>query len=97
MKKQQMIRLSLAVLASVVSMFLSWPYWRNFEYWPESRSMWLVYFVLGFVLAVYVCYVFLGGLRTLFEHDAIERQAIESAAASNKPTDAVTPEKERQS
>ena len=92
MKKQQMIRLSLAILASVVSVFLSWPYWRDFEYWPESRSMWLVYFLLGFVLAIYVCYVFLGSLRTLFEHDAIEREA-----GRDTPTDAVTPGKRGQS
>jgi len=54
-------------------MALSWPYWRNFEYWAESRSMWLVYFALGFVLAVYVFYAFLDSLGTLFEHDALER------------------------
>lgn len=70
---QRTIRLSLAILGSVVSLFLSWPYWRDFEYWAESPAMWLVYFLLGFVLAVYVFYVFLGSLRTLFEHDALER------------------------
>lgn len=69
---QRTIRLSLAILGSVASLFLSWPFWRDFEYWPESRTMWLVYFLLGFVLAVYVFYVFLGSLRTLFEHDALE-------------------------
>lgn len=70
---QRTIRLSLAILGSVISLFLSWPFWRDFEYWPESRTMWLVYFLLGVVLAVYVFYVFLGNLRTLFEHDALER------------------------
>ncbi len=70
---QRTIRLSLAVLGSAASLFLSWPFWRDFEYWAESPTMWLVYFLLGFVLAVYVFYVLLGSLRTLFEHDELER------------------------
>ncbi|NYT62110.1 hypothetical protein H0A66_07230 [Alcaligenaceae bacterium] len=69
---QRIIDLSLAMLASAISLLLSWPYWRNFEYWPESRFMWWVYFAVGFVLAVYVFYIFLGSLRTLFLHDALE-------------------------
>ncbi len=73
MSAQRIIRLSIAILASGASMALSWPYWRDFEYWPESRAMWLVYFALGFVLAVYVFYAFLDSLSTLFEHDALER------------------------
>lgn len=70
---QRSIRLSLAVLGSAASLFLSWPFWRDFEYWAEAPGMWLAYFLLGFVLAVYVFYVFLGSLRTLFEHDELER------------------------
>lgn len=31
--------------------------------------MWWVYFLVGFVLATYVFYVFLGSLRTLFLHE----------------------------
>lgn len=54
-------------------MALSWPYWRDFEYWAESRTMWPAYFVLGFLLAVFVFYAFLDSLGTLFEHDALER------------------------
>lgn len=73
MSAQRIIRLSIAVLASGASLALSWPYWRDFEYWPESRAMWLAYFALGFVLAVYVFYAFLDSLSTLFEHDALEK------------------------
>lgn len=73
---QKVIKLSLAIVASVVSFFLSWPWSRDFSYWAESRSMWMVYFVVGFVLAIYVFYAFFGSLRTLFEHDAIERAEI---------------------
>lgn len=73
MSAQRIIRLSIAVLASGASLALSWPYWRNFEYWAESRMMWLAYFVLGFLLAVYVFYAFLDSLGTLFEHDALEK------------------------
>lgn len=68
----RIIDLVLSVFGSAVSLLLSWPYWRDFEYWPESRLAWLAYFVVGFMLAVYVFYAFMGALRTLFEHDALE-------------------------
>lgn len=97
MKKQRVINLTLAILASVVSLFLSWPYWRDYEYWAESETMWIIYFVVGFILAVYVFYVFLGNVRTLFEHDAIEREAMEREARGTASTDAVTPGKEGRS
>ncbi|HTN60100.1 MAG TPA: hypothetical protein VL147_00935 [Devosia sp.] len=85
MSTQRSIRLALAVLASAASLALSWPYWRDFEYWPESQAMWLVYFGLGFVLAVYVFYVFLDSLGTLFEHDALEQKA-QAPAVDDAPT-----------
>ena len=87
MSAQRIIRLSIAVLASAASMALSWPYWRDFEYWPESRAMWLVYFAIGFILAVYVFYAFLDSLATLFEHDALEKAekvSQESASAATR-------------
>ena len=74
MSAQRIIRLSVAVLASGVSFALSWPYWRDFGYWAESRAMWLGYFIVGFILAVYVFYAFFDSLRTLFVHDALERE-----------------------
>ncbi|HLQ86775.1 MAG TPA: hypothetical protein VK110_11540 [Salinisphaeraceae bacterium] len=70
--------LSAAILASVASFLLSWPFWRDFEYWAESHVAWWVYFIGGFVLAVYVFYVFIGSLRMLFLHAADE--IAESAA-----------------
>jgi type VI protein secretion system component VasK len=66
---QRIIDGVLSALAGLVSVLLSWPYWRDFEYWPESHAMWWVYIAAGYVLAVYVFYVFLGCLRTLFLHD----------------------------
>lgn len=90
MAAQHIIRIGLAVLGSGASLALSWPYWRNFEYWAESHTAWQVYFVLGFVLAVYVFYAFLGRLTTLFEHDALEQarraQSAESSHASGEDT-----------
>lgn len=74
MAAQRAIRIVVAILASVLSMALSWPYWRDFEYWPESRGMWALYFAVGFVLAVYVFYVFFDCVATLFVHDAAERR-----------------------
>jgi hypothetical protein len=79
---QRIIDLTLSALASLVSLLLSWPYWRDFEYWPESSTMWRLYFIVGFVLATYVFYVFLGSLRTLFLH---EDQAPRSERASFSP------------
>ncbi len=66
---QRIIDGVLSALVGLVSVLLSWPYWRDFEYWPESHAMWWVYIAAGYVLAVYVFYVFLGCLRTLFLHD----------------------------
>ena len=66
---QRLLDLTLSVLASVVAFLLSWPFWRDFEYWPESHLAWWIYFVIGYVLAVYVFYVFIGSLRILFLHD----------------------------
>lgn len=67
---QRMIDLVLAALASLISVLLSWPYWRDFEHWTESRAMWWLYILAGYLLAIYVFYVFMGSLRTLFLHDA---------------------------
>ncbi|WP_036136517.1 hypothetical protein [Luteimonas mephitis] len=73
--RTRIIDLGLSFIASVAALFLSWPYWRDFEYWPESQLAWLAYLVVGLALAVYVFHVFIGVLRTLFEHDALERAA----------------------
>lgn len=70
---QRIIDLTLSALASLISVLLSWPYWRDFEYWPESRGMWWLYFLVGYLLAVYVFYVTIGCTRTLFQHDKLER------------------------
>lgn len=69
---QRLTDLTLSLLASVAAFLLSWPFWRDFEYWPESHAAWWIYFVSGFVLAVYVFYVFIGSLRILFLHDTSE-------------------------
>lgn len=74
MSAHRRIRLVIAILASLVSVALSWPYFRDFGYWPESQTMWVIYFILGFVLAVYVFMVFLDTLATLFEHDTLQRK-----------------------
>jgi len=78
------IDLGLSVIASIAAILLSWPYWRDFSYWAESPIAWKVYFSVGFLLAVYVFYIFIGSLRTLFEHDEIERA---DAARGNPGSD----------
>ncbi len=79
---QRIIDLTLSALAALASLLLSWPYWRDFEYWPESPTMWVLYFIIGFVLATYVFYVFLDSLRTLFLHEDQARRV--STSGSNE-------------
>ncbi|MGP1682423.1 MAG: hypothetical protein ACTS8S_08880 [Giesbergeria sp.] len=83
--RQRTIAIVLSAVASAAALLLSWPYMRDFEYWAESRIAWLIYFVVGFVLAVYVFYVFLRVTRTLFEHDALEHEAAAKAAGTQSP------------
>lgn len=72
---QRVTDLVLSALATVVAFGLSWPFLREFKYWAESRAAWWVYFVVGFVLAFYVFYVFLRAIHTLFRHDALVHAA----------------------
>ncbi len=65
---QRSIDLTLSVIASVVGFGLSWPYWRSFSYFAVSHVAWWIYFTIGFLLAVYVFYVFFRALRTIFMH-----------------------------
>ncbi|MEO5812697.1 MAG: hypothetical protein ABIU96_12580 [Rhodanobacter sp.] len=69
---QRTVDLTLSVLASAAAFLLSWPFWRDFQYWPESQVAWWIYFGIGFVLTVYVFYVFIGSLHILFLHGADE-------------------------
>jgi len=86
-RAQKLIWVSLAAVGSLISLFLSWPWWRDFSYWAESKVMWKIYFVLGFLLAVYVFYIFFRAVRTLFEHDAIERQELANQSDTDDSED----------
>lgn len=84
---QRIIDLSLSVLACALGFALSWPFWRDFEYWAESRIAWWAYFIVGYLMAVYVFYIFLGCVRTLFLHDALVKSGMyarTSPAADDK-------------
>ncbi len=63
----------ISIVGTVVGFALSWPFWRDFEYFAESETMWKVHFAIGFVIAIYVFHVFIDCTRTLFQHAAIER------------------------
>ena len=71
---QRTIDLVLSLIATVIAMALSWPFWRDFHYWPVSHIAWQVYFGLGFVLSIYVFFVFIQALHTLFAHDALSKE-----------------------
>jgi hypothetical protein len=70
---QRITDLVLSVLACAIGIALSWPFWRDFGYWGESHTLWWIYFVVGFALAVYMFNAFLDCMRTLFLHDALEK------------------------
>ena len=72
---QRFFDLLISVLGTVVAVALSWPYWRDYEYWASSHTAWQGYFAAGFVLSVYVFYVFIGSTRILFSHAADEARA----------------------
>lgn len=78
---QRVTDLVLSLLVCAAALFLSWPFWRDFAYWPASHAAWSIYFAAGFVLAVYVFYVFIGSLHILFLH------AGEEEAAASAPRD----------
>jgi len=80
---QRITDLTLSVLTCVAAVLLSWPFWRTYTYWPESHLAWLIYFVTGFLLAVYVFYVFIGSLRILFLHDTQEQNTTTTDKAKN--------------
>ncbi len=84
---QRVRDLILAVLATIVASALSFPYWRDFSYWAESHTMWWIYFIVGFVMAVYVFYVFLDCVRILFLHDEFEKKKAASKSKYRIPLD----------
>ncbi len=81
---QRIVDLTLSVLACVAAFALSWPFWRDFEYWAESHTAWGIYFAVGFVLAVYVFYAFISSLHMLFLHDAHEQTPPPTAKGDNR-------------
>src|SRR3546814_19570348 len=85
------IDLLLATVASAAALGLSWPYWRDFSYWPESRVAWAAYFCVGFVMAVYVFHVFIVVVRPLFEHDSIAPAAAPAQAVEHGRTSGEAP------
>lgn len=73
---QRLTDLSLSILISFVGCLLSYPFWQDYEYWAESPTAWRIYFIVGFLLCIYILYVFIGSLRMLFLH-ALEEQALQ--------------------
>lgn len=70
--RKRTIDLVVSIVATLVALLLSWPYWSVHEYWAESQALWIVYIIIGGLLILYVFYAFLSSLHTLFEHDALD-------------------------
>lgn len=80
----------IAIVASIIAFALSWPFWRDFGYWAESPGMWWVYFTFGFLIAIYVFYVFIACTRMLFLHDSLIK------SGKIKPSASLEPEREQE-
>lgn len=65
---QRLTDLIISLFCTLAGFLFSWPFWRDFEYFAESESYWMAYFIIGSVLGIYVFYVFIGSLRFLFQH-----------------------------
>jgi len=61
--------LAVATLAMLFFALLSFPYQFEFSYWAESPFLWVVYFLVGAVLVVYIFYIFLQDWRHLMEEE----------------------------
>lgn len=72
---QRVIDLALAFFSTVAAFVFSLPFWRDNEYFAESDLAWNVYYIAGFILGLYVFYVFIGSLRMLFLHAKEEAEA----------------------
>ncbi|CBL45414.1 Hypothetical protein HDN1F_18310 [gamma proteobacterium HdN1] len=75
---QRLTDLVISFFSTLTAFLLSLPLWRDNEYFAESSAFWNAYFVIGFVLGVYVFYVFIGSLRILFLHAREEAAANQS-------------------
>ncbi len=85
--RHRAIDLVLTAVTTVAALLLSWPFWAHFEYWADSRALWIVYVIIGAILAGYVFYAFLGALHTLFEHDALDHAEAREAAKGGADTE----------
>ncbi|HET7091068.1 MAG TPA: hypothetical protein VFL17_20740 [Anaerolineae bacterium] len=57
--------LVIAILAVLVFLLISLPYQFAYSYWAESTALWVVYIVVGVILAVFVFFNFLQDWRRL--------------------------------
>lgn len=59
----------LVLIATGVFLLLSLPEHWSFDYWAESPALWVLYVLLGALLSLYVLWIFIRSLRSLFEHE----------------------------
>lgn len=59
-----------AIIITIVSGLLSWPFATNHSFWAESQGMWFVHVGVGLAMGLYVAYIFTYVLRTLVYEEA---------------------------
>jgi Ca2+/H+ antiporter len=59
----------IAILVVLFFVLLSLPYQFEYNYSSESPFLWVAYFIMGGILAVYVFYIFLQTRRHLVNED----------------------------
>lgn len=59
--------LMVAILVTFFFVLLSIPYQFEFSYWAETPFLWVMYFLVGAALIVYILYIFLQDWRHLIQ------------------------------
>lgn len=56
-----------AILVTLFFVLVAIPYQFEFSYWAETPLLWGAYFLIGYILVVYIFYIFLQDWRHLIQ------------------------------
>lgn len=66
-EKMNLHDLMVAILVTFFFVLLAIPYQFEFSYWAETPFLWIMYFLVGAALIVYIFYIFLQEWRYLIQ------------------------------